>query len=60
MPDFVKIEIDPIERKAMLSVEDTTIKQQREMWGELMTKRLFFFFPGLPGADFLVPLLVSI
>ncbi|CAI4219465.1 unnamed protein product [Parascedosporium putredinis] len=33
VPDFVKIEIDPIERKAMLSVEDTTIKQQREMWG---------------------------
>lgn len=54
VPDFVKIEIDPVERQATLSVEDTSIKQQREMWGEyrrdpfdLLRKekrRLTFFF----------------
>ncbi|KEZ42968.1 hypothetical protein SAPIO_CDS5418 [Scedosporium apiospermum] len=33
VPDFVKITIDPVERQASLSVEDSTIKQQREMWG---------------------------
>lgn len=49
VPDFVKITIDPVERQASLSVEDSTIKQQREMWGES--------FPPFPEADFLLRLL---
>lgn len=33
IPDFVKVDVDEAERRATLSVEDSSIKHQREMWG---------------------------
>ncbi|KAL1880582.1 hypothetical protein VTK73DRAFT_5387 [Phialemonium thermophilum] len=33
VPPFLHIDLDPTTRKAMLSVEDTSVKHQREMWG---------------------------
>ncbi|KAH8666557.1 ribosomal protein L6, alpha-beta domain-containing protein [Xylariales sp. PMI_506] len=33
VPSFLNIELDPETRKAVLSIEDRTAKQQKEMWG---------------------------
>ncbi len=34
MHDIVKVEVDEVEKEVRLAVEDETVKQQREMWGE--------------------------
>jgi large subunit ribosomal protein L6 len=39
VPPFVKVEHDATERRAVVTVEDKEIKQQREMWGVLMWAR---------------------
>lgn len=43
IPPYVKIDQDEAAKRAMLSVEDTTEKHQREMWGAL--------FPFTPRED---------
>lgn len=35
VPEFVRVSQDAEERRAMVSVEDATVKRQREMWGRL-------------------------
>ena len=35
IPPFIKIVQDPESRRAVLSIEDTTEKRQKEMWGTL-------------------------
>ncbi len=34
IPPFINIDYDTTAKTATLSIEDKTVKQQREMWGE--------------------------
>jgi large subunit ribosomal protein L6 len=40
IPPYLKIDHDTEARKAVLTVEDNFVKQQREMWGEFAFRPL--------------------
>jgi hypothetical protein len=48
VPDFVELQQDLENRSVALNVQDTTAKQQKEMWG------MFFLSPSIPSSDLAV------